>query len=1431
MASQAIGAFRRLSHLSAPNSLRTTWLRRSVANRQALAASFSSDAGNGSDGGAGDDAAGTSSIPTAKSIHIGSEVRRAERTDRKDPDAVISAVLAEWAAGRAPTPGSSLKVNDHSRGERAVRRKRQERIAKIKDTIARPPLGSMQAKPEETDPVDGSNSTTHQEAMAEEQVRRSQAEEAILASVEGSEATEGARGDAKPGFRLGAWSAVLGNTNAAKIDGRILNSKDMDMWQQQVEASTSTGPDAMNQASSAQARARPSELNPWEDEYNNPPVWGTSKEWASDADKETQSEKEPFVWNSNAGKESSHRQSLTSGLSESIASWNPFKSWAPQTLGGDSDQPGLFIEGHGRAGKPDPPPELSAQDVHDMRDEICDLIDDGQVREAFQLLKTLHHAQRCNVATYSAVMQGAVREDDMGTAERVARLMTSSRYLARSWQYANAVADSMLAVLDTPHKNPHHNSLVTDRDPFTPVLGLYDIIVPHVKSSKEMEKVHTLLQNAGRLFNTWGNETMTERDKTLATGRSIRDALACKRPDIAHKFLDQHLKFVGALPDPDEYLAIIEGYLDRGMMSRAYELRVDFGRAFSNSLEPPLLRQLDTETRAVDDAVEKYRESMDQMMSTGLSANIGSVHAILVAWFKAVHAGVAMEQMRIRDGVKGADREAYGHYFNLLSPDKLAVIALHETLGLLLNGPASGVPFARVAVQIGRSVQTEVNLARMKNDRTLPNAKVITRRTVSRHARRALRDAEWPTAAHAKVGSALLDVVMKTAAVPSEHNKEKEDHRFRNYPHLDPELLKDEVSYSPKPVSSHEANQALAKADAEKHSSRPAFRHVMIITRLRQQGFLQADQAVFRSIGEGEDLRAIVTPRFRPMLVRPREWVRSNQGGYLSLKSYIMRTRGSKEQNMALREGFGRMQEVCDALDVLGRTPWRINEDILRVVEEVWKSGGGVAEIPVTENLPIPDRPDDMESDHSVRRQYWKNLTKVAQTNRNRHSLRCSFKLQLQVARDFAGETIYFPHNLDFRGRAYPIPPHLNHVGSDFCRGLLLFDEGRPLGPNGLNWVKIHLANLIGKDKLDFDGRIEYINDHMDIVMAAADRPLSEPGRQLWVEADEPWQALATCIDLTRAVRSGDPENYVSRLPVHQDGSCNGLQHYAALGRDRVGAMSVDLIPADKPQDVYSNVADMLKARVATMAQEGHEMAKKVHEAGWIDRKLIKQTVMTSVYGVTFIGAKEQISNRLRERDVDDDDVHPVAMFLAAETMATMGNLFTGAREIMTWLASCARVVAHRDRPVSWVTPLGLPVVQPYRRLNRSHQIKTLVQAITVFDKNENLPVSAQRQQSAFPPNYVHSLDSSHMMLTALSCAKNGLTFASVHDSYWTHAGSIEIMNKVIRDEFVNLYERPLLEDLLRQLQETFPTAEFPPIPPRGDLDLNEVKNSLYFFD
>jgi len=46
--------------------------------------------------------------------------------------------------------------------------------------------------------------------------------------------------------------------------------------------------------------------------------------------------------------------------------------------------------------------------------------------------------------------------------------------------------------------------------------------------------------------------------------------------------------------------------------------------------------------------------------------------------------------------------------------------------------------------------------------------------------------------------------------------------------------------------------------------------------------------------------------------------------------------------------------------------------------------------------------------------------------------------------------------------------------------------------------------------------------------------------------------------------------------------------------------------------------------------------------------------------------------------------------------------------------------------------------------------------------------VSVKKQKSAFPPNFVHSLDSSHMMMTALACNDAGLCFAGLKFSFTT---------------------------------------------------------------
>lgn len=353
----------------------------------------------------------------------------------------------------------------------------------------------------------------------------------------------------------------------------------------------------------------------------------------------------------------------------------------------------------------------------------------------------------------------------------------------------------------------------------------------------------------------------------------------------------------------------------------------------------------------------------------------------------------------------------------------------------------------------------------------------------------------------------------------------------------------------------------------------------------------------------------------------------------------------------------------------------------------------------------------------------------------------------------------------------------------------------------------------------------------------------------------DPFQGLATCHEIVQAIDSGDHENYMCSLPVHMDGSCNGLQHYAALGRDKVGGKAVNLCIADKPQDVYSGVMHEVIRRVALDAEEQlpfnenkkdlskaeKEALKKVKSArlvnGLIDRGVVKRTVMTSVYGVTYIGAKNQISEKIEEKleeqghDIDEieAEIHVACGYLASLTMEVMGQLFTGARETMKWLTACARLISAQGQPVAFVSPVGVPVVQPYRQ-KRPVTVITLLQNVMLTYDSDVLPLHRQRQVSAFPPNFVHSLDSSHMLLTAVEMEKRGLCFSAVHDSYWTHPCDIEEMNSVLRECFIDLYKQPLLEDVKKRWELRYPSIIFPDLPECGDLDLNDVRSAPYFF-
>ena len=47
----------------------------------------------------------------------------------------------------------------------------------------------------------------------------------------------------------------------------------------------------------------------------------------------------------------------------------------------------------------------------------------------------------------------------------------------------------------------------------------------------------------------------------------------------------------------------------------------------------------------------------------------------------------------------------------------------------------------------------------------------------------------------------------------------------------------------------------------------------------------------------------------------------------------------------------------------------------------------------------------------------------------------------------------------------------------------------------------------------------------------------------------------------------------------------------------------------------------------------------------------------------------------------------------------------------MEWLMSVSKLVAKEGQPMTWITPLGLPVLQPYRRKDK-YQVRVRRSAV-----------------------------------------------------------------------------------------------------------------------
>ena len=572
--------------------------------------------------------------------------------------------------------------------------------------------------------------------------------------------------------------------------------------------------------------------------------------------------------------------------------------------------------------------------------------------------------------------------------------------------------------------------------------------------------------------------------------------------------------------------------------------------------------------------------------------------------------------------------------------------------------------------------------------------------------------------------------------------------------------------------------------------------------------------------------------RYRPMIVPPRKHTLDLSGGVHTehlRKGVVDRgfTYFYGEDFVTEFKGSEPSQLVVDGLNALMATEWTINDKVLDIMDILFKANSRVANLPPCELDPVLLQeptgitdPTELELVKKERKELWAEWYKK-ENERIRMCIRLSLAKDLQAYGFF-----YHVYTCDFRGRAYTITDLLSPQSGDQDRSLILFANPKRQTDRGMYWLKVHVANLFDQDKKSFDDRIKWVDQNINMLKAIHDNPIDNLG--LWADdkkkKNQSFQRLAAVFELFRT-------DGMTQLPVGMDGSCNGIQHWSAISKDPVIGAMVNLLPSTVPQDAYGIVA----AKVTEDMINTNDEWSRIFLDNWggsISRSVVKRAVMTDPYGVTTRGISDGLLADGHLEWIDKRLRIPASKELTRYVQGAMNTLLTIPNKGKAWLKQVAKIASEKNVHLEWTTPCGFKVKhQYYGKTNHVIDIRTLTfRASVQFNEFLRDEVNGREAANGISPNYVHSLDASHMFLTIAGLVRVGVdSFSFIHDSYGTYATDIDMLRNETKIQFVKIHSVNQLEILRQQLMEYLGVG-LPDVPSTGDLDINKVLESEYFF-
>jgi len=460
------------------------------------------------------------------------------------------------------------------------------------------------------------------------------------------------------------------------------------------------------------------------------------------------------------------------------------------------------------------------------------------------------------------------------------------------------------------------------------------------------------------------------------------------------------------------------------------------------------------------------------------------------------------------------------------------------------------------------------------------------------------------------------------------------------------------------------------------------------------------------------------------------------------------------------------------------------------------------------------------------------------------------------------GGVFYQEVSCDYRGRVYYAEPFFEYQGSDISRALFLFNETKKVDDRGVFWLYCYAAtsynqsysiaelrdikwlkgdyvkylkkeglDTISVDKMTLEDRYQWTANNLSRFLSLnGTTPIFQRN------AEKPYAFLACMYDIAGYL--ADTENYWSGLPIPIDGSNNGWQHLAAMSKDKHAGALVSLTPSVMQKDFYVAVAQDLIKLMPDWFEDRKIPMKHIRKG------IAKRGSMTRAYsaGKTRIAKNMyddcHVEGYTVKYSIGEDDCEN----LAGNLIKAINQVCAGPLKTTKYLQKIAEHELNNGRKVlEWQTPSGFPVIYKANLQHERKQRGTIrgikgnkdgrimhVVRVDVLTKDTGEKVPCRRSfASGISPNFVHSMDAAHMANTINSF---GGTFAAVHDSFSSHASDVDLLQDITKMTFIAQYDVEnffdIIQDRIMLFSDTF-TVEQPPL---GRLDINEVKNSDYFF-